>query len=106
MAGAATFWYKDIHLPRTTPATLTITPTLETIGRQGDRLLVRATLKIENRSNYRVYVPAFWYSVYGECHRPRAISADSFTAVLRGWQAGGVHSRFNDPAAGDLLAEG
>jgi hypothetical protein len=106
MAGAATFWYRDIHVPRTTPATLTITPTLETIGRQGDRLLVRATLKVENRSSYRVYVPAFWYSVYGECHQPRTISPDSFARVLRGWKAGGVHSRFNDPATGDLLAEG
>jgi hypothetical protein len=106
IAGAATFWYKDIHVPRNTPATLTITPTLEAIGRQGDQLLVRATLKIENRSDYRVYVPAFWYSVYGECHRPRAISPDSFATVLRDWKEVGVHSRFNDPAAADLLVEG
>jgi hypothetical protein len=99
VAGATTFWYTDIHRPAITPATLTMTPALETIGRRGKSLLVRASLKIENRSNYRVYVPAFWYSVHGYCYRPRAMTTDSFAAAVRDRP----QSRYNEDPSGDLV---
>lgn len=103
---AGTFWYKDVHEPAVSPATLTITPQLEAIGRRGDELLVRASLRVENRSAYRVYVPAFWYTVRGFCYRPRTISPDSYEASLAAWHEGGVQSRFNEAPHGDLLVAG
>ena len=106
MIAAVTFWFKDIYEPAVTPATLNITPALEMIGRRGDDLLVRASLDVENRGTYRVFVPAFWYTVRGYCYRPRAISPDSYEVALRGWRGGGMHSRFNEPATGDLLVAG
>jgi hypothetical protein len=106
MVGAVTFWFTEIHEPSVTPAPLTISPALEAIGRQGGQLLVRASLNIENRSAYRVYVPAFWYTVRGYCFRPRALSPDSYETALRGWREGGVQSRFNEGARGELLVAG
>jgi len=106
MIAAGTFWFKDIYEPAVTPATLNISPALEMIGRRGDDLLVRASLSVENRGGYRVYVPAFWYTVRGYCFRPRAMSPDSYEAALRTWPGGGMQSRFNEPAVGDLLVAG
>lgn len=106
MIGAGTFWFTDIYEPAVTPATLNISPAVEMIGRRGDDLLVRASLDVENRGTYRVYVPAFWYTVRGFCYHPRAISPDSYEVALRGWRGGGVQSRFNEPALGDLLVAG
>jgi len=106
MIAAGTFWFKDIYEPAVTPATLNISPALELIGRRGNDLLVRASLDVENRGSYRVYVPAFWYTVRGYCYRPRAISRDSYAVALRGWSEGGIQSRFNEPAEGDLLVAG
>lgn len=106
MFAAGTFWYKDVHAPAVSPATLTIEPSMETIGRRGNSLLVRASLRIENRSDYRVYVPAFWYTVRGYCYQPRAMSRDSYETELAAWREGGVHSRYNAPARGDLLVAG
>lgn len=106
MVAAGTFWFKDIYEPAVSPATLNISPALEMIGRRGDELLVRASLDVENRGIYRVYVPAFWYTVRGYCFRPRAISPDSFEVALREWSGSGMQSRFNEPAQGDLLVAG
>jgi hypothetical protein len=106
LIGAGTFWYTDIHRPAVSPATLTIAPSLETIGRQGNDLLVRASLKIDNRSHYRVYVPAFWYTVRGQCFHPRALPADSYEAAVGTWNEGGIHSRFNREETGELLVVG
>lgn len=106
LIGAGTFWYTDIHRPAVSPATLTIAPSLETIGRQGNDLLVRASLKIDNRSHYRVYVPAFWYTVRGQCFHARALPADSYEAAVGAWNEGGIHSRFNQEETGELLVVG
>jgi hypothetical protein len=106
LIGAGTFWYTDIHQPAVSPATLTMTPALEMIGRRGDELLVRASLKIENRSNYRVYAPALWYTVRGYCFRPRTQPADSFEAAVSAWREGALQSRFNTGDTGDLLVVG
>ncbi|HEV7588670.1 MAG TPA: hypothetical protein VGO40_11205 [Longimicrobium sp.] len=106
VAGALTFWFKDIYQPAATPATLTVTPALEAIGRRGDQLLMRASVRVENRGAFRVYVPAFWYTVRGYCYRMRTLSPDSFETALRGWHQGGVQSRFNEHASGDLLVAG
>jgi hypothetical protein len=106
MIAAGTFWFKEFYEPAVTPATLNISPVLEMIGRRGDDLLVRASLNVENRGTYRVYVPAFWYTVHGYCFRPRAISPDSYAVALRGWSGGGMQSRFNEPATGELLVAG
>src|SRR4029079_19609970 len=101
LIGAMTFWYTDIHAPAVSPATLTISPTLEAIGRRGGELLVRASLKVENRSSFRVYVPAFWYTVRGFCYQPRALSPDSYELALGRWSSGGILSRFNGPTRGE-----
>jgi hypothetical protein len=106
MVAAGTFWFKDIYEPAVTPATLNISPALETIGRRGDELLVRASLNVENRGSYRVYVPSFWYTVRGFCYRPRAMSPDSYEVALREWRGGGVQSRYNEPASGEMLVAG
>ena len=106
LIGAGTFWYTDIHRPAVSPATLTIAPELEAIGRQGNDLVVRASLSIENTSTYRVYVPAFWYAVRGQCFAPRALPADSYEVEVGKWGEGGIHSRFNDEEAGELLVVG
>ncbi|HKP76519.1 MAG TPA: hypothetical protein VJT67_13405, partial [Longimicrobiaceae bacterium] len=106
LIGAGTFWYTDIHEPAVSPATLTISPTLEAIGRRGDELLVRASLRVENRSSFRVYVPAFWYTVRGFCYQPRALSPDSYELAVSRWSSGGVQSRFNGPTQGELLVAG
>jgi hypothetical protein len=106
LIGATTFWWTDIHAPAVSPATLTISPTLEAIGRRGDELLVRAALKVQNRSAFRVYVPAFWYTVRGFCYHPRALSPDSYEVALSRWSEGGMQSRFNDPTHGELLVAG
>jgi hypothetical protein len=104
--GAGTFWYKEIHEPALSSATLTITPVLETIGQQGGELLVRASLQVENRSSYRVYVPAFFYSVRGVCLTPRAISVDSYETAVRDWATGDAESRFNQPPLSELVLAG
>lgn len=106
LIGAGTFWYTDIHQPAVSPATLTLTPSLETIGRRGNELLVRATLTVENRSNYRVYTPAMWYTVRGQCFQPVSVPADSFEAGVSAWTEGGVRSRFNTATDGELLVVG
>jgi hypothetical protein len=106
LIGAGTFWYTDIHQPAVSPATLTLTPSLETIGRRGNELLVRATLRVENRSSYRVYTPALWYTVRGQCFQPVSLPADSFEAAVSAWSEGGVRSRFNRESPGELLVVG
>lgn len=104
LIAAGTFWFTYITEPAVT--TLNITPALEMIGRRGNDVLVRASLSVENRGRYRVYVPAFWYTVRGYCYRPRVISPDSYEVALRGWRSGGMQSRFNEPATSDLLVAG
>lgn len=106
LLGAVTFWYKEMYLPGVSPATLTISPTLEEIGRQGDGVLIRASVNVANNSAYRVYVPAFWYTVRGVCYAPRAMAADSFAAVLKGWRGGGMQSRFDSASTGEMVAVG
>jgi len=106
LMAAGTFWYTDIHQPAISPATLTMTPALETIGRRGNELLVRATLTVENRSAFRVYAPALWYTVRGYCFQARAQPADSFEQAVGAWREGGARSRFNTESPGDLLVVG
>ncbi|HYJ78711.1 MAG TPA: hypothetical protein VEW03_03840 [Longimicrobiaceae bacterium] len=112
--GFYTFWYKDVEGPKHSPATLAITPVLEEMGRRGNDVLVRASFSVANESASRVYVPVFWYSVYGHCYTARDLPAGSFSRVTEaafqpaapGAPPATLSARFSAPSPGEVVASG
>lgn len=58
---SCTFWYQESQRP----AALAVSASLEEVGRRDGMALVRLNVHAVNRSNSKVYVPAFWYTVEG-----------------------------------------
>lgn len=112
--GFYTFWYKDVEGPKHSPATLAITPVLEELGRRGNDVLVRASFSVHNESASRVYVPLFWFSVYGHCYSARTIPGASFARTTESTflaappegRAPTLSSRFSEPSHGEVVASG
>lgn len=112
--GFYTFWYKDVEGPKQNPATLAITPVLEEMGRRGNDVLVRASFSVQNESASRVYVPLFWYSVYGHCYSARAASPAAFASATEAAflkpapdaPAATLSARFSAPSPGAVVASG
>lgn len=62
---ATTFYIKEIYIPSNRPASLTVTGSLEEIGRKGDLALVRARVHVLNKAEVKICAPAFWFTVRG-----------------------------------------
>lgn len=61
-----TFIYRDVLKPAARPTALDVTVTLARVGHSGDHDLIQLRLLARNPTDRRVYIPALWYTVYGE----------------------------------------
>jgi hypothetical protein len=80
--GVYTFVYKEIIVPARRPATLTVSGTLEELGRKGNMALIRARVHAVNSSNAKIYVPAFWYTATGVRLQPARSSETPVKSVV------------------------
>jgi hypothetical protein len=105
--GIYTFWYKDVHVPGLRPAALAISATVEEIGRNGDLALIRARVHAVNRSDVRVYAPAFWYTATGLRIRSTDLSVDEFKSSIEGalqQQGFAKFARYSNEGVPDVVA--
>lgn len=65
LIGAYEFVYKDIYKPSMRPTSLTVEADMVAISQTGGRILVEATIRTNNPTDRRVYVPAFWVTARG-----------------------------------------
>src|SRR3989442_9027127 len=64
--GVFTFILKDIWAPARRPGALDILSNLDEVGRAKADRLIRVRIIATNPSDRRIYVPALWYTAWGE----------------------------------------
>jgi hypothetical protein len=66
------FYFREVLREERKPTALAIEAKLEQVGRRDDLVLVRIVVRASNPSDRRIYVPAFWYTLYGMSLSDRA----------------------------------
>lgn len=64
--GVYTYILKDILRPAQRPTALELTTTLEEVGQAAGYRMIRARIVSTNPTDRRIYVPALWYTVWGQ----------------------------------------
>jgi hypothetical protein len=81
--GIYQFIYKDIIVPSKRPPAVTLTATLDEMGRADGMILVRAHLVVANRGEAKVWVPALWWQVVGVSFNGEDRGADQYAKDVR-----------------------
>ena len=104
--GVYTFVYKETILPERRPATLTVTTSLEELGRTSEAVLIRLRIHAVNRTDRRVYAPALWYNVEAFKLAPQAGGLDEYRARVASAPQFDIQSRFSGVSESDVVAVG
>ena len=80
--GVYTFVYKETYLPAKLPVALSVSSTLEEVGRKGSMAGVRISIRATNNSQSRVWVPALWYTVVGVRVRGENLSDSAYASLV------------------------
>ena len=104
--GVYTFVYKETILPSRRPATLTVTTSLEELGRTDETVFIRLRVHAANRTDRRIYVPALWYNVEAFQLSKQAGELDGFRAQIAQAPQADIQSRFSAVTASDVVAVG
>ena len=102
--GVFTFILKDIWAPARRPGALDILSSLDEVGRAKADRLIRVRIIAANSSDRRIYVPALWYTVWGE-GIARADAA-AFLKALRSAPALSMTARHSKIVAAVVVASG
>jgi hypothetical protein len=97
--GIYQFIWKERIVPTMRPATLAVTPTLYEVGRKENMALIRATVHAVNRSDSKIYVPAFWFNAWGV-----RLEMDEQSDAIRQSNESQSSARYSRQLPGDLLA--
>jgi hypothetical protein len=104
--GVYTFVYKETILPARRPATLTVTASLEELGRTEDKALIRLRVHAVNRTDRKVYVPALWYSVTGLKLAEQSTAPEEYRSQIEYAPQAELQARYSAIAAADVVAVG
>lgn len=104
--GVYTFVYKETILPSRRPATLTVTATLEELGRNAENVLIRLRVHAVNRTDRKVYVPALWYTVRGLKMGKLSASPEEYRSYVESTPQAEVHARYSAVYAAESVAVG
>jgi hypothetical protein len=104
--GVYTFIYKEAILPSRRPATLTVSTTLEELGRTQDKALIRLRVHAVNRTDRKVYVPALWYTVQGYKLIEQSGDDEAFRAQIEYAPQAELQARHSAPSDAAVVAVG
>lgn len=100
--GVYTYILKDILGPAQRPTALELTTTLEEVGQAKGYRLIRIRIVSTNPSDRRTYIPALWYTVWGQ----KLANADSrkFWGTVNSALPGKLTARHSRDILGEVVA--
>ena len=104
--GVYTFVYKETILPSRRPATLTVSASLEELGRTEEKALIRLRVHAVNRTDRKVYVPALWYTVHGLKLSEQSGQQEDFRAQVEYAPQTEISARYSAITQYDVVAVG